>query len=68
MLGYSIDLYLCNVPIGSMQKFRITAIEYKKSEQIRENFPIYPFIFKSIERERKGGDVPVSLKIRVFHI
>jgi len=68
MVGYSIDLSLCNVPIGSIQKFRTTNLEPRRPEQIRENFPIYPFIFQSIERERKGGDVPVSLNVGVFHI
>lgn len=68
MVGYSIDLLLCNVPLGSIQKFRTTNLAPRRTEKIRENFPIYPFIFQAIESERKSDDVPVNISIGVFRI
>lgn len=68
VLAYSIEVFLCNVPIGSIQKFRTTHFEPGRREKIKENFPIYPFIFQSIERERKYGDVPVDLRLVILQI
>ena len=68
ILGYSMKLFICNVPIGDISRFRTAYLESQRSENIRENFIINPYIFKMIENQRNGGDVPVNIHIEGLSI
>ena len=68
ILGYSMKLFLCNVPIGDISRFDTMYLQPQRIEKIHENFIINPYTFKMIENQRKGGDVPVSIQIRGLSI
>ena len=68
ILGYSMKLFLCNVPVGDVSKFNMMHLELQRTEKIQEDFIINPYIFQIIENQRNGGDVPVDIQINGLSI
>ena len=68
ILGYSMKLSVCNVPIGNISKFNTMYLDPRRSDKIREDFIVNPYIFKMIENQRNGEDVPVSIQIQGLSI
>ena len=68
IFGYSMKLFLCNVPIGDITKFGIIYLDSQRTKTIRGEFNINPYIFKMIENQRHGGDVPVNIQIQGLSI
>jgi hypothetical protein len=64
MIGYSIELSLCNVTIGNVHRFRKISLVQGGTQPIKENFQLQPFIFQSIERERKGATLMSRFQLR----
>ena len=68
ILGYSMKLFLCNVPVGDVSRFDIMHLDLQRTERVQEDFIINPYIFKIIENQRNGGDVPVNIQTKCLGI
>ncbi len=68
ILGYSIDIHICGISIGNNVKFSTLTIKPNNCSKLREFYDITPYIFKTIENQRKGGDVPINISIGILRI
>lgn len=63
ILGYSIKIHLSGLQIGEIFKFEDIYLDPKGNHYFNEEFKITPYIFNSIEKERKFSDVTVDIRV-----
>lgn len=68
IMGYSIKIYLSNLVIGDISNFDNIFLDPRGNHKFDEEFQITPYLFNSIEKERKFGDVPVDARVRCLSI
>ena len=68
IMGYSIKISLSNLLIGDISNFENIFLGPNENHSFNEEFQITPYLFNSIEKERKFGDVPVDARVKILII